>query len=752
MSLSDRSPGPHRSAPSEGTKHVKLPPESSDHQRRPERLEEDFLASNRSHYSPPRKSPLLKWHKHYDTPESRKKGRVLVIDYIKKSHAKEGMRKVVTEEFDNIQELRRLYTNPERGNEAILRVFHVQNADWATHFLLKKFNITARDDLVGTDFGYYVNNKHRERRGKPLLTGRSWKTTHDPWRSINRTSFGIDYLKPYRAGKADAAGKMMELSCYDGDENRTDGWDVHTQRLSCYIQHKEPPSDVPSYPDIENPYEAVTEKDDPHDCFPRLESLDNGNTIILFEKSCSGSVDDTLVIAREKWESRWRRLPFYLANESHDVSNDDQMALGCMKIILADIWKSVSESWDCLIDLSNVHVDCLQDRIYEQPADETRAPELWTNASNWLKVERLVTIHTNVVKEMQNNLRELAGDPTVQDNWLEDCPSDMGRISTLLNDLVYKSVGIRDSRQSLQLNTSMWRLSWVTFIFLPLTFIGTFFGMNVDTFSNNPSIKWYFATTIPLMLLVLLLWYIVKHFLARRRQTPYTRGLYESLYRDLATSYPSLWSRSGPRPLIRPQGMTGRIKWSLILYWNRPEKTVRPDVDPDEDGLGAWARCKRILTRRWTWQLGSTAGVGPSSSSLEEARADGLGMIRDGVSDRMELLTLPATENAENLPGGMLRLPVLPGAQARRQRASPQRSSLERPSSKGSSAPRDSGILIEEEALNWLQELGRRSQEFTERIGRSSVRQDRPDENRQDSFVLSRTPDERSRIRRLYSA
>lgn len=648
MSAQNKPQESHRPAPSHEGKHVKLPADNVDganDQRRPERLEEHFLASSRSRYSSTSKwqrpqSPTgLKWHKHYDTPESRKRGRVLVIDYVKKSHAKEGMRKVVTQEFDNIQELRRLYANPERGSEAVLRVFHVQNADWATHFLLRKFNITARDDLVGTDFGYYVKNKQRQRRGKPLLTGKAWKTTHDPWRAINRTSFGFDYLKPYRARRmrADGAGKMMELSCYDEDDNPTYGWDVHTQRLSCYIQHKEPEpqSDVPGYPDIENPYEAGSEKDDPHDYFPRLESLDNGNTIIIFEKSCSGSIDDTMVLAREKWESRWRRLPFYLAYESHDVSSDDQMALECMKIILADIWKGVSESWDCLIDLSNVHVDCLQDRIYEQPADETRAPELWTNASNWLKVERLVTIHTNIVKEMQNNLRELASDPTVQDNWLEDSPSDMERIGTLvqedlvkptdsLNDLMYKSVEIRDSRHSLQLNTSMWRLSWITFIFLPLTFIGTFFGMNVDTFSNDPSIKWYFAATIPLMLLVLILWYIVKHALARRHQTPYTRGMYESLYRDLANNYPSLWSRGGPRQFIRPQGMMGRLKWNLILYWNRPEKTVRPDFDPDEDDLGAWARCKRSLTRRWTWQLRSTAPVGISSSSLEEGSADGL--------------------------------------------------------------------------------------------------------------------------------
>lgn len=525
---------------------------------------------------------------------------------------------------------------------------------------------------------------------------------------------------------------------------------------SCYIQHKEPISDVPGYPDIENPYEARNGKHDPHGYFPRLESLDNGNVIILFEDSCSGSIDDTMVAAREQWESRWRRLPFYLAYESHDVSNDDQMALECMKIILSDIWKSVSESWDCLIDLANVHVDCLQDRIYEQPADESRAPELWTNSSNWLKVERLVTIHTNIVKEMQNNLREMASEPTVEDNWLGDSPSDLERIGVLvqedlvkptdsLNDLMYKSVEIRDSRHSLQLNTSMWRLSWITFIFLPLTFIVGFFGMNVDTFGSDPSIKWYFVSAVPLMLLVLILWYIIKHLLARKRQTPYQRGIYEHLFRDLATTYPQLWSRSGPRPFIRPQGMMSRIKWNLILYWNRPDRTVRagaPDPDSDQDELGAWARCKRTLTRRWTSQLRSPAPVGTSSSSLEEGGADDLGLIGGGVSGITELLALPATEHAENLPGGMLQLPLSPGSRARQQRLSPRRSSSDRPTSKGSSAGRDSGVLIEEEALSWLQELGRRSHEFTERIGGSGVRHDSRSGSRRGSSVAIADADE----------
>jgi Mg2+ and Co2+ transporter CorA len=64
---------------------------------------------------------------------------------------------------------------------------------------------------------------------------------------------------------------------------------------------------------------------------------------------------------------------------------------------------------------------------------------------------------------------------------------------------MYKSVSIRDSRQSLELNASLWRLSWITFIFLPLTFLVGFFGMNVGMFEHYPSVKYYFISAIPLV-------------------------------------------------------------------------------------------------------------------------------------------------------------------------------------------------------------------------------------------------------------
>ena len=352
-------------------------------------------------------------------------------------------------------------------------MIHCQNADWAIHFLLRKFNINARNELVGTDFGKYVKYKRPERRGgRPFLSGKSWKTTHDPWRGISRTSFGLDYLKHYECPKArtvkvDQKDKMFELNYYDDEDQPQYGWDVFVQRLSCYVQHKEPAQDVPSY--MESPYREDGFESNPNKYAPDVNSFDNGNTIIIFENSQSGSIEDTAIAAREQWESRWRRLPFYLAYESHDVSNDDQMAIECMKIVLQDIWKSIAENWEDFLDVCNTHVSILEEKIYEQPADESRAPELWTNSSMWLKVERLVSIHEAVLKEMQQNLKEFINEEEIEDNWLEASPADMEKISDLtdenltkptanLADLMYKSVGIRDSRHSLQLNTSLWRL------------------------------------------------------------------------------------------------------------------------------------------------------------------------------------------------------------------------------------------------------------------------------------------------------
>ena len=66
------------------------------------------------------------------------------------------------------------------------------------------------------------------------------------------------------------------------------------------------------------------------------------------------------------------------------------MAIQCMKMVLRDVLKSVVENWESVLDTCYRHLSILEDKIYEQPADESRAPELWLNSSLWMKVEKLM--------------------------------------------------------------------------------------------------------------------------------------------------------------------------------------------------------------------------------------------------------------------------------------------------------------------------------------------------------------------------
>ncbi|CAZ79658.1 unnamed protein product [Tuber melanosporum] len=581
------------------------------------------------------RSPGLQWHRDYNA-ETKLKSRVLMIDYVRRgvggSH--EGRRRVVALEIHDLATLKSVYEDG-RDTNSTLRVFHVQNCTWARRFLIHKFRIKDNDDIVGLrEFGDWLLQKRPQRRaGKPLLVGKSWKTTADPWRGVTKCSFGMDYMKHYACGDTEVESKetcVVGLMGYDENDNPVHRYNVYSQRLSVYVQYAAPGLQTPG-PDVVSPYQCLEHGR------PVQELYDNGSTIIVFDSSETGSIYDSLISARGEWESRWRRLPFYLANDYPD--EDEKMTLECMKVITQDIFKAIANCWDQLLDASWEHVSILEEKIYEQPADESRAPELWSNSAHWLKYEKLMFYHIDVVNEMRKYLVEIDGDLSDEGLWLRESPEDFDRLSSLieedlvkrtnnLSELMYKSVGIRDSRQSLQLGTSMWRLSWITFIFLPLTFIVGFFGMSVDTFADNPSIKWYFIVTVPFMAAVLVSWYLLKHWLTRHRQSPHERGVYEALYADLHSRRPELWSRAGPRNYIQPKGRASKIKWWLMLHWMSPKRLLPPRPPAgqilDDEPVGAYNRLKRYLVRKWTPEIEVVCGPAPDPEA-------GLALVGTGV-------------------------------------------------------------------------------------------------------------------------
>ncbi|KAH7060383.1 cora-like Mg2+ transporter protein-domain-containing protein, partial [Macrophomina phaseolina] len=600
------------------------------------------------------RSPPPDWNTPWN-PDDWKEGRVLVIDYLGRDEL-DGKRHIQAREIHSVKGLRTLLEDRELRAASILRVIHVQNASWANHYILRKFNMEHDDDMVGSAFGRWARfERPQKRAGKPVLNARTFKAQRDPWRGISRCAFGLDYLKHYDArkynrGESDESVKMMELNAYDPFETPVYGYDVFVQRLSVYVQHKDgdgeslraDADDQAFEMQMRNPYNkdeyseyrrlkkqyesarhhynhGAANGKNGHGYFPQLEELDNGNTIIVFENAQSSSPEDTLIQARNEIEARWRRLPFYLKKEQKET--DEQLAVECMDLVLKDVFKAIAIGWHRFMDACETHVSILEDKIYENPADESRAPELWVNSSLWLKVEKLAYLHLDLARDMRNILKEVTGDDG-PDEWISQSAEQFDKVANSVNedlikptsnlsDMMYKSVEIRDSRLGLQLDTSMWRLSWITFIFLPLTFISGFFGMNVDIFSkdeNNPELKWYFIVTVPLMVLVVLFWLFFKRAGPGldNEPTDSQRGVYEHLFHEFSDNYPRVWAREGPRTRVEVAeqgGVFKRLKWRLVRHWFDPDKTIRARGYNPVDDLGPWARFKRRMARRWLREL-----------------------------------------------------------------------------------------------------------------------------------------------------
>lgn len=187
-----------------------------------------------------------------------------------------------------------------------------------------------------------------------------------------------------------------------------------------------------------------------------------------------------------------------------------------------------------------------------------------------------------------------------------------------------------------------------------------------------------------MMVIILASWYVLKHTLAARRRDPQRRGVYERLFYDLSAEHPHLWSRGGARE-VALRGLLVRLKWRLIKLWYAPSRTVRAHSrDPDTDELGAWARVKRALVRRWLAEIDEKSSRGAAEAELGE------GGMEDKFGAVTELLSLSTPVALADGEPAAARLTTPPFRVLRTRAPSP--SGSDRPLSAASS-----GVMVVEE-------------------------------------------------------
>ncbi|KAK3900984.1 ankyrin repeat-containing domain protein [Staphylotrichum tortipilum] len=107
-------------------------------------------------------------------------------------------------------------------------------------------------------------------------------------------------------------------------------------------------------------------------------------------------------------------------------------------------------------------------------------------------------------------LAELPGLIREFNNVVNDKLERLNAKSQELIQTEFNLTSIAEAKHSTSTNNSMKRLTWITFIFLPLTFISSLFGMNVDVLDPPPPWWWYAPVAVGTMFLTVSVWIVFK--------------------------------------------------------------------------------------------------------------------------------------------------------------------------------------------------------------------------------------------------
>ncbi|CUS12313.1 unnamed protein product [Tuber aestivum] len=272
-----------------------------------------------------------------------------------------------------------------------------------------------------------------------------------------------------------------------------------------------------------------------------------------------------------------------------------------------DLLTAACAGWEDLIECSRKFLSQMKHEILGESTvnDRQIIRRLARNAQQW---ERLRSLHRDHLQglsgleTLSTEARWFAGSDdeggvATYSNILEAVKSleDIGgRIEHLVqetNSLIQTTsnlITIEGGYRSRDQGESIRRITWITFIFLPLLFVASLFGMNVDVLEDNPSWLYFVYLSIPMILAILLATAILKH---SKRQVKWILDTYGLRKKAAEAPKPELLSVKIDRddgcqsPNLIWAAKTGQEALVRLLL------DTNVEIDAKQDGLTAlhWA-------------------------------------------------------------------------------------------------------------------------------------------------------------------
>lgn len=219
---------------------------------------------------------------------------------------------------------------------------------------------------------------------------------------------------------------------------RHDPEEVHEnslQRLSVYIQLKRPGAKVSNT----NGHFACE------------------NTIIIFDSSHRANAKDALINGKEPWRQVLDALEGLKGSDATtDVNSisSSLLAMGALKLTL----EAVASKWSVYILHMHLYIASLEEQIYSQPADDSRATGIWSVSKQLLQAERLLKFHILLLENIQDDFVGLTIPDALAPDWLRQNIIEFTRLSSEVEETLKKPIAHMVDLVSLF--SPIFRFSW----------------------------------------------------------------------------------------------------------------------------------------------------------------------------------------------------------------------------------------------------------------------------------------------------
>ena len=165
-------------------------------------------------------------------------------------------------------------------------------------------------------------------------------------------------------------------------------------------------------------------------------SFTRENTVIILESSDVHCGRKPLVNRNPDWHNL---LDHFSTPHSKGLANDRSTPFELAKAVVNLSFENIAKTWSDYISKMHARISSLEDEVYERPADDSRANELWSISKQLLRMENLLKFQTMLMERVQSNICSLA-EPDVgqEQDWLRHTLVEFQRISSQVQELLTK--------------------------------------------------------------------------------------------------------------------------------------------------------------------------------------------------------------------------------------------------------------------------------------------------------------------------